>query len=208
MDVVDVLLDLKHKIQDIADRHAEGMGDGKLSSRDAAKLRSLLARAKGIVDEEYTGGRCGGYWSRYLGFTLEHSGPAVGALRNHAEESLEYLEGAIEEIGGRRTRLRDEDFVPAADRYVAISDNQRQDLKGSLSELSEAIRGDNLIDPESKEAVLYEIAIFEATLVAPRLSLAMIEKFTNETLQWIVKTMINASASEIAKRVMLMLTGM
>lgn len=91
-------------------------------------------------------------------------------------------------------------WAPAADRYVSITDNQRRQIQDDLVDLREIVRGANNVDEIEREIVLHEIALFEAAVVAPRVASELVERFVNGVLAWVSKTIANAVASELIKR--------
>jgi hypothetical protein len=90
--------------------------------------------------------------------------------------------------------------VPASDRYVSIADNQQADLKESLEALADAVRGSNEATEVEREIAKSEIAAFEATIVQPRVSLELIERFVRTVLKWIVTVFTAAGVQEVAQR--------
>jgi len=67
--------------------------------------------------------------------------------------------------------------VPASDRYVEISDNQRAHLKLEITAFAEALRGSNEIDDEARKIAISEVAVFEASIAAPRVATQLVERF-------------------------------
>lgn len=97
-------------------------------------------------------------------------------------------------------------LAPASNRYVAITDNQQSDFAVEITALKEAVRGANEIAEEdehqetAKELALYEIAVFEATIIAPRAATDLIQRFVDTILSWITSRFTGAAIAEIAQR--------
>jgi hypothetical protein len=123
------------------------------------------------------------------------------------ERNIEYQEDE-EETYSVATIRPASSWVPGSDRYVPITDNQRQALQADVAELKELVRGDNSIEASDRDIVLYEIAIFEAAIAPPCVSTELIQRFVNGALEWVGRTIVNAAASEIVKRLMVTLAGL
>jgi DNA-binding MarR family transcriptional regulator len=89
--------------------------------------------------------------------------------------------------------------LPAADRYVALNDNQRGYVQGDLHTLRSAIQSSNEADEEDRQIALSEIAVFEAALIQPRLSTELIERFTKRIIGWIVSKFGEAIVGAVAE---------
>jgi len=100
--------------------------------------------------------------------------------------------------------------VPAAGRYVQISDNQRDNVESDLDSLRVSVRSSNEIDEEDRQIALSEIAVFEAALIQPRLSTELIERFVNRIVKWMVsklgEAMIGAIAGALVAKLLPFLT--
>jgi hypothetical protein len=92
-------------------------------------------------------------------------------------------------------------LAPASNRYVSLDDNARSAVVTELAELKDAIRGDNEADEEARLIALSEIAAFEQTIVQPRVSAELIERFISATLAWLTDAFSKAAVGEIAKRI-------
>ena len=90
--------------------------------------------------------------------------------------------------------------APTSYGYVPISHNQQAEVAGDLATLKEAIRGSNETTEEQRELALYEIAVFEAAIVAPRAATDLIQRFVDTVLGWIKRTFTAATVQEVAQR--------
>jgi hypothetical protein len=88
----------------------------------------------------------------------------------------------------------------SASRYLQPTEAIRRDIGGDLSSLKAAIQASNAVDPESKMALLAEIAAFEATIAQPRVSADLIYRFVNGVLRGAAMKVAGATADEIASR--------
>jgi len=91
-------------------------------------------------------------------------------------------------------------LIPAANRYVTAADNQRAELTNELEALKEEARGANDVEEEDRLIALSEIAAFEATIVQPRVSTDLIQRFVDAVLTWIQRTFTTAAVQEVAQR--------
>ena len=92
----------------------------------------------------------------------------------------------------------DETGIPAADRYVQITDNQRARVVSHLEDLRTNIDASNEAAEEDKLIALSEIAAFEATFTQPRVSTDLVERFAKKVLTWILKVFGEALAATAA----------
>lgn len=90
--------------------------------------------------------------------------------------------------------------APASNRYVTLADNQKGEIKGELGQLRDIVRGDNEVDEEAREIALSEIAVFEATIMAPRAANDLIDRFVKRVLAWISIAFGGALLAEVAQR--------
>lgn len=67
--------------------------------------------------------------------------------------------------------------------YIELSKSDKEELAESASELKRAVEQDNEIESLSRDILLSEIAIFEASLGVPRLSAELISRFVNGVLR-------------------------
>lgn len=114
------------------------------------------------------------------------------------EEAEELLEAHPDYAAPPRT-------APGADRYVSFSDNVRTELTGDASLLRLAIKGCNSVDEEDLQIALSEIAIFESTITQRQVPTALIERFTNYVIKWILKTFGEALVGAIASAIIIKL---
>ncbi|MFC3674764.1 hypothetical protein [Ferrovibrio xuzhouensis] len=77
--------------------------------------------------------------------------------------------------------------VPASDRYVALSDNQRNEVAAEVQNLKSAVRAANDVEEKDRQIALSEIAVFEATIVQPQIPVELVERFAQKVLGWILK---------------------
>lgn len=93
------------------------------------------------------------------------------------QESLRQIIQQHKTLGSGSAGL--EDSIPASDRYVLRSDNEKflEPVAEALPDLIQAIEQSNSIEATQKEIALAEIAIFESTICQPRLSVDLIERF-------------------------------
>lgn len=91
--------------------------------------------------------------------------------------------------------------IPAANRYVQATDNQRTEALAALKKLESAINGSNDSSDEDRVIALSEIAAFEATIVQPRISSELIDRFINSVIAWMQrvfsKALIEAAAQKL-----------
>lgn len=91
-------------------------------------------------------------------------------------------------------------IAPAGDRYVTIQHNELSNLTVQLAELSEIVRGDNEAGEEDREIALSEIAAFEQTIIQPRVSTDLIERFVRRVLNWLMKLFAGAAVAAVAEK--------
>lgn len=92
-------------------------------------------------------------------------------------------------------------IVPAADRYVALNHNQTSLLQIELSQLQDAVLSDNEVADEDRLIAKSEIAIFEASIISPRVPLDIIERFVSIILTWIRKKFSEALVGTVISRI-------
>lgn len=90
--------------------------------------------------------------------------------------------------------------IPASDRYVSVTDNQRGEISADLLLLKDAVRGSNESEEEDRERALYEIAVFEAVVVAPRAAADLIQRFVDRVLKWLTVAFSAAAVAEVVQR--------
>lgn len=156
----------------------------------AGQLRAIMVNLSehGLVRLSQTlgGGDDGG-----MDFVLTQSG--LEEAEDLIERNIEYQEDE------EKTDLVAE-IVPASNRYVTLSDNQKATVGSQLADLKEGVRGDNGIDQENRQIVLSEIAIFEASIAAPRVATDLIERFIKIVLKGAVVAMATAAVGVLAER--------
>lgn len=84
--------------------------------------------------------------------------------------------------------------------YISIPEADRSGIRSELAELTEQISGSNQIGDEQKQILLSEIAIFEASIVQPRLSADLISRFVNAVLYGAAMKLVGETAEQIADR--------
>jgi hypothetical protein len=89
--------------------------------------------------------------------------------------------------------------VPASDRYVSLQDNQVVEVMDGLSAIRNGVNGDNEIDPDERDRILWEIAAFEATIVLPHVPIGLIERFVARVTKWVADMVLKTAAGEAAK---------
>ncbi len=182
----------------IRGRSEDSFGMEQLLQRDRPKLQRLLTEAKAAIAVELGDDND---FARYLTQTVDRT-VHRDVTPEHADEGLEFIEGALNQI--KRKRLRetglDGDDIPASDRYVSIADNQRAELKSELETLQNEARGANDVDEEDRLIALSEIAVFEATIVQQRISTDLIQRFVDTVLGWIERTFTAAAVQDVAQR--------
>lgn len=97
-------------------------------------------------------------------------------------------------------------YVPASNRYVTPRDNERAAVAEALEQLAEHARAANDVEDEDRQIALSEIAAFEATIVQPRVSTDLIQRFVDMVLGWISKMFTAAAVQEVAQRLIQALT--
>lgn len=103
-----------------------------------------------------------------------------------------------EDLLGEQDAFND---VPASDRYVSFDDNQKASFEHDLATLKEEIRGSNEPSEEERLIALSEIAAFEATIIQPRVSTDLIQRFVDKVLKWVVVVFLGALIAEVAQRI-------
>lgn len=121
---------------------------------------------------------------------------------NHIDDDLgllgtDWMQESLQKIiesqknGDQDQEVDVEAAVPASDRYVLRSDNEVpvEEIVQGLPELAQAVESSNSIEVAQREIALAEIAIFEATLAQPQISIELIERFLrfcqNSLVTWI-----------------------
>jgi hypothetical protein len=206
-----VIADLENLMADLDAMLVRTNGDGdvvdarKLSFTDTARLKGILIEAKVLLDDGL--GRLNDF-SGILSRVHTRAGLSVGATTGELAEAMETVNAGLRRL---RRIARDASssagWAPAADRYVSFSDNQREQIQEDLADLKEVVRGDNNISEDERQIVLCEIALFEASIALPMVSLDVVKAFVNGALMWIGRTVVNAAASELVKRLGLALLG-
>jgi hypothetical protein len=90
--------------------------------------------------------------------------------------------------------------IPASDRYVTLSDNSKESVGTHLTELARRISADNEAPIDTREIALSEISAFEATILQPRVSAELIDRFVRRVITWIVRAFSAALVSDIAEK--------
>ena len=67
--------------------------------------------------------------------------------------------------------------------YDVFSDTDKDALKISVEEFQNVVEGDNELDADSKDILIGEIAVLEATLAAPRVSTELMNRFVTAILK-------------------------
>lgn len=192
-------MDSEKELRSIQDQLAaiQGRSDGvRLAQGDGSKAQRLVTDAKAAIvetlgdDHDYVG---------YLKQTVDRT-MYRGATPEHVDDALEFIGGALTQLRRRRLREAGSDEIPASDRYVSISDNQRAALEDDLNALQNEARGANDVDEEDRLIALSEIAAFEATIVQPRVATELIKRFVDMVLAWIQRTFTTAAVQEVAQR--------
>jgi|GEM_PF-2255489 len=114
------------------------------------------------------------------------------------EQNVEYEEDDDETYGVAQQ-------VPASNRYVTLLDNQREEVSEGLIELKDAVRGANEIDDEYRQTTLSEIAVFEATIAAPRVAQDLIDRFVSSVLKRMTMGFAQAAFAVVAERLIRLL---
>lgn len=111
----------------------------------------------------------------------------------------ECLSNINSEFSGNSSKSESSATVPASDRYVDRSDNEPEigELNEALAKASEEVRGNNEADEDAKLIALSELAIFEATLVQPRLAVDLIERFLSFCRRSLTKMLTASLAAKI-----------
>lgn len=86
--------------------------------------------------------------------------------------------------------------------YIELPEDSRTELAEGTESLREAVAADNSIDPDDREILLSEIAIFEASIGATRLSSDLIARFVNGVLRGSIILAANAIVQECASILM------
>ncbi len=84
--------------------------------------------------------------------------------------------------------------------HVRPNDAVRGELGTDLQALRSAVQASNTVDPENKELLLAEIAVFEASIAQPRVSADLIYRFVNGVLRGAAMKLVGATGDEVANR--------
>jgi len=87
--------------------------------------------------------------------------------------------------------------IPASNRYVQITDNQRSELEHDAGELREQVRASNEASEDDRQIALYEIAVFEASIAASCVATELVERFVSRVLKWLL-SVFSGSAVKLA----------
>jgi hypothetical protein len=91
--------------------------------------------------------------------------------------------------------------------YVEVSPVVRSDLQRETKALAKAVTESNSVDAESREILLAEIAIFEATIAQPRLSADLIQRFVSVVLKGAALKLAGSGVDQIAERIVTLIAG-
>jgi hypothetical protein len=97
-----------------------------------------------------------------------------------------------------RSSVEDEFSIPAANRYVSLSDNRRTAIAEALSALRASVEAVNDCDDNDRQIALAEIALFEQTIAQPRVPVELLERFATFALKWIAIAFVNAAVGQAA----------
>lgn len=163
-----------YDLREVADDISLPRGPGELRT-----IANDMERS-GLVSEAFTmgGGDEGGLDVRIVGYGAE---TAEDLLDAHPEYATEKGNSA-----------------PAADRYVAITDNQRGKITPDLRALVKAVEDSNEGTEEDRLIAASEIAAFEATISQPRVSSDLVDRFVKVVLLWLAATFSAALVDEVA----------
>ena len=84
--------------------------------------------------------------------------------------------------------------------YLELTADAKQDLNSGSEELHEAITQDNELSQEDKSILIAEIAVFEASLVAPKLSTELMHRFVFGVLKGSIIKVAGAIIQKLAAR--------
>ncbi len=121
-------------------------------------------------------------------------------LTNRGVEAAEEILEAHPEYG--------QPIIPAAGRYVTLSDNQRGNIHGDLETLKAQVEATNDASEEDRQIALSEIAAFETTIIQPRISAELIDRFVARVLKWMVKVFGEAMVKVVTEALIARLTGL
>lgn len=156
----------------------------------AGQLRAIMVNLSeyGLVRLSQTlgGGDDGG-----MDFVLTQ--PGLEEAEDLIERNIEYQEDEEETYSVA-------EVVPASNRYVTLSDNQKAIVSSQLEDFKEGIRGDNGIDEEGRQIALSEIVVFEASIAAPRVATELIERFIKTVLKGAVVALATAAVGVLAEQ--------
>ncbi len=97
-------------------------------------------------------------------------------------------------------------WVPASNRYVRLEDNQRDEILDEIRSLKQIVLGKNDVADDDREVALAEIAIFEATIVQPRVPTELVQRFVDRVISWLLTLFTGAAVSEVAQNLIQALT--
>lgn len=175
------------------------MGDG-----DEPVFTQLVIEAKVILDEEF--GRANDFSMNLVRAANVGVSNFVGSPSYHSVQQVAaFLRAGVSQIDRRARRANPSASVPASDRYVALNDNERGGVGALLLELKDETRAANDVEEEDRLVALSEIASFEATIIQPRVSTDLIQRFIDSVLAWIQRTFSRAAVQEVAQRLIVAL---
>ena len=198
------LVEIADRIAALLPRFIRSQSGLHMSESDEPVFTQLTLEAKVILDEEF--GHANDFSlniiraanvgvSNFSGSPSYHSVQQVGA----------FIRAGISQLERRARRVDGAQPVPASDRYVALNDNERGGVDAILCELKEEARGANDVQEEDRVIARSEIAEFEATIVQPRVSTTLIQRFVDTVLGWITRTFTTAAVQDLAQRLIQML---
>jgi hypothetical protein len=162
--------------------------------RRAGELRTIAysLRDTGYIDEAFSMG------GDEQGLQMSLTAAGIEAAEDLLDEHPEY-------------ELPVPQHVPAADRYVGLSDNQRSDVLPQLGALRDAVSASNEASEEDRLVALSEIAAFESTILQHRVATELIERFARKVLAWLTRTfgdaLVGGVAGILVERLLLLAAG-
>lgn len=194
------LQEIAEKLAAMLPRFTKSQSGIYMADADEPDFTQLITEAKVIFDEEF--GRANDFSMNIVQAANTGVSNISGSPSYHSvQQVVAFIRAGINQLDRRRRQsaegARD---IPAADRYVALNDNQRGEVESTLREIKEETRGANEVEEEHRLIALSEIAAFEATILQPRVASDLIQRFIDTVVGWIKRTFTAATVQEVAQR--------
>lgn len=193
------LISISRDIDEIAGRFVHEYEAVYFASGDEARFKRLVLEAIAELDEFL--GATNPFSLNLQRLMTKGSGLSSSPSLRSVEEASEIVSGGANRIKLKALR-NSGGQIPASNRYVALTDNQKTEVEDDLSKLAKAVSGTNEAGEEERMIALSEIAAFEQTIIQQRVSTDLIQRFVDTILKWITITFSRAAVAEVAQRLM------